>query len=815
MPSHHRARVFQAVILLLFLGLSYLSFVLVHKIAQGRSEESFQVLADQILTSVERRLEEYDRILDGVSGLVMASDVVTASDMEVYAKSLDIPGDLSVLDGIGLASAGSVGPGAGAGGPIYIGGMNKRSATSSKPAEDQFIVQYVEPLASHEQLLGLDFSSDSELLSLAKRARAAGETLATVHFPGRSLQDRFAQILLLKPIFNSSQDKNAFLGFAFAVLNIENAFKNLTPSQGKLLTLHVEAGADTLRDPLEITSAVTAMTPDFAFHQSIEKFGQAFSLSMTSTPQFDAIQPFRARWVVLALGLFITALVSTIMHVLIRKNIAISADVTQKSRDLETQVQENRCILENAMLSIVSVTKTGQIIHCNEAALKLLAHLNGPDKMDGEMISDLLPDFDMQEGDGWSKVVIAPMVGGGEPLTIEIERKTWFTADGDERIALLMRDITVSERLTQEIAEAEQRWNLALMSAHIGVFDICLETRTSVVSDVWLKTLKIPALPGCKNPYQQQMAKIHPDDLVILKNAEDRCIKGHTEHATARFRVNVEKDEWRWIESDAVVVKRAPDGTALRMLGIQTDVTERFKLDQMKREFVATVSHELRTPLTSIKGAIGLLQAQLKGVEISGVDRLVNIAASNSDRLLSLVNDILDLEKLNAGGMKHDMEAVNLNEIMALASKQVEPYAAQWNVEVKVVEPEADRTIWADKKRINQIISNLLSNACKFSNPDTTVRLTAEIMNAYAKISVTNVGPGIPEKFRSTIFQPFSQADNSDTRQRGGTGLGLSISRRLVEDMGGTVGFKSDPGKETVFWFTCPLADDLEIVRVA
>ncbi|TDE37570.1 ATPase [Antarcticimicrobium sediminis] len=815
MPSHHSARLFQTVILILFLGLSYLSFVLVHTIAQSRSEESFQVLADQILTSVDRRLEGYGRILDGVSGLVMASDVVTAADMEVYAKSLDIPGDLFVLDAIGLTSAGSADTGTGDGGFTHIGGMSQLSTASPGLAEDDFIVQYVEPLAAHEKLVGLNFTSNSELMSVAKRSREAGETLATMHFPGRSLQNSHSQIFLLKPIYQSSQDAKVFLGFAFAVLNIENAFKNLTPSQDKFLKLHVESGADSFRDPLEIMPASTTTAPGYVHRQSIEKFGQTFSLSMSSTPQFEAIQPFRARWIVLALGLFITALVSATMHVLIKKNIAISAAVTQKSRDLETQIQENRCILENAMLPIVSVSKTGQIIHCNEAALKLLAHLNGPANMDGKMINDLLPNFDMQGADGWSKVVISPRTGPSESSTIEIEKKTWFTADGEERVALLMRDITVSERLTQEIAEAEQRWNLALMSAEIGVFDICLETRTSVVSDIWLKTLKIPPLPGCNNPYQQQMAKIHPDDLAILKNAEDHCIKGHTERATARFRVNVEKDEWRWIETDAVVVKRAPDGTALRMLGIQKDVTERFKLEQMKRDFVATVSHELRTPLTSIKGAIGLLQAQLKGVEISGVDRLVYIASSNSDRLLSLVNDILDLEKLNAGRMKQDLKAVNLNEIMTLASKQVEPYASQWNVEVEVVEHEVDRHIWADKKRVIQIISNLLSNACKFSDTGTAVRLTAEVMNAHTKISVSNFGPGIPEKFRSTIFQPFSQADNSDTRQRGGTGLGLSISRRLIEDMGGTVGFESEPGKETVFWFTCPLADDLEIVRVA
>jgi signal transduction histidine kinase len=378
-----------------------------------------------------------------------------------------------------------------------------------------------------------------------------------------------------------------------------------------------------------------------------------------------------------------------------------------------------------------------------------------------------------------------------------------------------MRDITVTERHAQQIVEAEQRWNLALTSAQIGVFDIDLGRDISVVSDTWLENMQIEALPGCRNPYREQLVRMHPDDLVLFKKIEAACIEGRTDRSVVRFRVNVAADEWRWIKSDAVVVERAPDGTALRMLGIQMDVTESFKLERMKRDFVATVSHELRTPLTSIKGALGLLQAQLQMENIDGTNRLIEIAHLNSDRLTSLVNDILDMEKMNSGNMNHDMTTVSLNEVLSEASLQVETYASQWNVGLEVIKPEVQKKISADKKRVIQVLNNLLSNACKFAYSDTKVHLTVEILKTHIKISVSNYGPGIPEDFRSKIFQPFSQADSSDTRQRGGTGLGLSISRTLIESMGGKIGFESELDQETVFWFTCPLADASEMVCAA
>ncbi|MBU2937391.1 CHASE domain-containing protein [Pacificibacter marinus] len=806
MSSDHKARWIQGISLVIFLGLSFSSFFLVHKVAHGRSQESFQVLVDQSLTSLDRRFEDYSRLLDGLNGLVMASDGITALEMSNYVKALNVSDSMLMLDAIGLATMASQESGP-------TDGVRQFESMSSTLQADHFIVQYIEPPANHQMFMGLDFASNPDLLAIAKKARDTGQTLVTGHFPDLVPQIGGSRAFMLKPIYKPQ--KGDFIGFAFAVLNLEDFFNGLTSAQGKMIEIQAEFNAQTAIDTIKTVPATPIDTSDYSRRQSIEKFGQTFSIAFKSTPQFDAIQPFRARWIVLALGLLITTLVSTILRVLIKKSHTIAVTIAQKTRDLETQDKEKRSILENAMLAILSVNKSGEILQANEAALKLLLPLTKHMRLVGKSLGDLLPNMDLQGVDGWSKLHVTSSIKTAEPLIIEVEKKTWFTAEGEERTTLLMRDITVTERHAKEIVEAEQRWNLALRSVQIGVFDIDLERGTSVVSDTWFDNMHTVALPNCKNPYQEQMVRMHADDLALFKKAEKDCIEGRTDRAEVRFRINVANDEWRWIKSDAVVVERAPDGTALRMLGIQTDVTEIFKLERMKRDFVATVSHELRTPLTSIKGALGLLQGQSQIEKTKITDRLIEIALSNSDRLSSLVDDILDMEKMNSGNMNVEVSSFSLNEILSDASQQVETYASQWNVEVEVLKPEVEQMISTDKKRVIQVLTNLLSNACKFAHSETTVRLAAEVLPTHIKISVSNLGPGIPEEFRNKIFQPFSQADNSNARQRGGTGLGLSISRTLIELMGGTIGFESEPDQETVFWFTCPLTEASEILDVA
>lgn len=806
MSSKHNVNWFQAVTLMVFLGLSYGSFLLVHSIAQSRSHESFQILVDQNLVSIDRRFEEYNRVLVGISGLVLGSESVTATDMKHYANALNVQENMIGLDAIGLAMATDTG--------LTIGNSNAEPGMS--------VVRYIEPSIDNGNLIGMAFSEHSEVLTIAQKASKTGQTLAVKNVPGLFAPNGQPLALLIKPILRSLDDSQSaqpfgetLIGYAFAVMNIENAFKHLTIAQSELIELKVLPDTDSYTTDQSDPVIPAQVTTDLTGSQTIEKFGQPFALAWHSTEQFDASQPFRARWIVLLLGLLITALVSTMLRFLIKKNQTIALTVAQKTRDLETQDKEKRSILENAMLAIVSVTPEGQILHSNDAAQKLLLPAGSQSDLTQFWLEDVLPDYDLRLCQGQTKLHMSQSGSEVEASIFEIEKNTWFTAEGETRFTLMMRDITQSERHTQEIAKTEQRWNLALTSAEIGVFDLDLRDHTSVVSETWKTLLHRPKMEGDANPYARQIELMHADDVALLKEVEAACIEGSSDRASARFRVEVAENEWRWMQSDAVVAERSSDGTAIRMLGIQMDITESYKLEQLKRDFIATVSHELRTPLTSIKGALGLMQYQLKGIDTNGADRLIEIASSNSERLVCLVNDILDMEKISANIMAHDAKPERLSDIMALASKHTETYASQWNVELSVEEPEGEQDIWTDKKRMIQVLSNLLSNACKFAHPDTTVRLRAEFLPDCAKISVINQGIGIQEEFRDKVFQPFSQADSSDTRKRGGTGLGLNISRQLIESMGGQIGFESEPDKETMFWFTCPLAKENAIAQVA
>lgn len=226
------------------------------------------------------------------------------------------------------------------------------------------------------------------------------------------------------------------------------------------------------------------------------------------------------------------------------------------------------------------------------------------------------------------------------------------------------------------------------------------------------------------------------------------------------------------------------------------------KASNAKSEFLSVVSHELRTPLTSIKGALGLLTGTVNMNLSDKAQKLLRIAYENSNRLAILVDDILDIEKLLAGKFAFQKNNIEIGKLIHKATTANQSYADQYGVSFSIELGECETCyITADENRLMQVLSNLMSNAIKYSPKNGTVHVTAQCNTNKARISITDQGEGIPIEFRKHIFSHFSQADSSDTREKGGTGLGLAISKEIIERQGGNIGFTSPPRKGATFYF--------------
>jgi signal transduction histidine kinase len=220
---------------------------------------------------------------------------------------------------------------------------------------------------------------------------------------------------------------------------------------------------------------------------------------------------------------------------------------------------------------------------------------------------------------------------------------------------------------------------------------------------------------------------------------------------------------------------------------------------RLKDEFIATVSHELRTPMTSLAAALSLLAGADDGRSPEKAGRLVTIAHANSQRLVRLLNDILDVEKLEAGTMAFDPQRIEVNALVARVVDAARPVAATGGVRLRL-ECTSPHAVHADPARLAQVVSSLLSNAIKFSPRDAEVVLAVRICNDKVRISVRDNGPGIAADFRPHIFEKFSRADASDARTQAGTGLGLSIAKKIVQQLGGEIGYADAPGGGTIFF---------------
>jgi PAS domain S-box-containing protein len=249
-----------------------------------------------------------------------------------------------------------------------------------------------------------------------------------------------------------------------------------------------------------------------------------------------------------------------------------------------------------------------------------------------------------------------------------------------------------------------------------------------------------------------------------------------------------------------------PENNEPRLVAIYRDLSERRAADKAKTEFVSTISHELRTPLTSMKGALGLALNDAVCETPDKVNKLVKMASDNCDRLVLLIDDILDLSKIDANKMEYAMKPINLETVVASAVASNQFYADKFGITIKTEiggDPDG-YFVNADSNRITQILDNLLSNAAKFSPKGGEVIVSLGIRCGNVHLSIKDFGSGIPERAHAKIFDKFTQVDSSDTRSRGGTGLGLAIVKIIAEAHNGMVWFDSAEDQGTEFFVDLP-----------
>ena len=250
------------------------------------------------------------------------------------------------------------------------------------------------------------------------------------------------------------------------------------------------------------------------------------------------------------------------------------------------------------------------------------------------------------------------------------------------------------------------------------------------------------------------------------------------------------------------------EGDVISVIAQGRDITQELEAERLKKEFTSTLSHELRTPLTSIIGSLQLINSGVMGDLDKDVEDLTVIAERNGQRLLDLINDLLDIEKIESGKFELYPEIVSLDSLVRDTLVLNKSFADRFKVNFSLAKELPAVSVEADPKRLVQVATNLLSNAAKFSPESGTVDITVELKGDSVRVGVHDRGPGIPEAFRGKIFSRFAQADSTATRQKGGTGLGLAICKRLIELMHGNIGFEDRPGGGTTFFFDLPVVTE-------
>jgi len=379
-----------------------------------------------------------------------------------------------------------------------------------------------------------------------------------------------------------------------------------------------------------------------------------------------------------------------------------------------------------------------------------------------------------------------------------------LTEDYTELNQRLERQLIELEEVRRQVEASGRKLQLFAERSPIAVFELDAEGR---IQDVNREAENLFGYPAADLIEQRASVKqlIRPDFHAEFDEKWRELVR--TRESMAGLRIsNPRRDGIEVVCEWTVTPLVNPEGSIISIIAQGRDITQQLEADRLKQEFTSTLSHELRTPLTSIIGSLQLVNSGVLGDLNQDQAELTEVAERNGQRLLDLINDILDIEKVDSGKLTLFREPMAIDTLVEESVKLNQGFADRYNVKLTAKGLGTNIMVNADSKRLLQVMTNLISNSAKFSPAGGSVDIEVRQANPrVVVVAVSDRGPGIPEAFRNRIFGRFAQADSADTRAKGGTGLGLAICKRLIELMDGTIGFSDREGGGTSFWFELPI----------
>jgi PAS domain S-box-containing protein len=704
-------------------------------------------------------------------------------------------------------------------------------------------VLFMAPVSGNEKALGYDLGS--EPVRRKALEEAARTRLPTATDPITLVQETGANkgMLIFRPVFRAGSTGN-LRGFSLAVLRMNALLESAGPDKGS----HIEI--DTLRtgnkaEPLATTCIETVpLHTGFYLTRPVLAFGQVFTVTAHANKDFLSLHPARAALMTFLAGLMISGAITLMVTLILRRREKLEQLVAERTESLRRSEEQHRLLTEHAVAAIavheILLDDHGRPVdYLFLSANKAFETHTGlaPTDVVGRKVTEVIPGIEKTPFIGiYGKVALTGESESFEQYAEGLKRHFFINAYrvSENRFATVFTDITERKMAENELERIREQFELAVRGSNDGIWDWDLRTNSLFLSAKWKEQLgyRDDEIPSHFNSFKNNL---HPEDAVRVMNGIETYLAGRDQQYEIEFRMRHKDGSWRWILARGAAV-RDGDGKPMRMAGSHTDITDRKRTEEelietnrqleeaiskanemaiqaemasiAKSEFLANMSHEIRTPMNGVIGMTGLLlDTDLDGDQ----RRYAETIAASGEALLALINDILDFSKIEAGKLDLELLDFDISSLLEDFASTLAVKAHEKRIElICSADPDVPVLLRGDPGRLRQILTNLAGNAIKFTHKgEVEVRASLSAPpdpagedSAVLLFTVRDTGIGIPADKAALLFDKFTQADASTTREFGGTGLGLAISKQLVELMGGEIGMKSEEGQGSEFWFT-------------